>query len=153
MSWTKRQIINQAFSEIGLANYTFDLAPEQWQDVLIKLDSMLAGWGVQGIRLGYPIENILVSDLDTDSNIADWAIEAVYTNLSARIAPSFGKVISQDTRATARKSFYLLLKQVSKVPQRKIIGLPAGAGNKGVISLTDNIDTVDSELNRELDLF
>ena len=29
MAWTKRQIVTQAFEEIGLASYVFDLEPEQ----------------------------------------------------------------------------------------------------------------------------
>ena len=31
MGWTKRQFIEQAFDEIGLASYAFDLGPEQMQ--------------------------------------------------------------------------------------------------------------------------
>ena len=29
MSWTKRQIVEQALEELGLASYVFDMQPEQ----------------------------------------------------------------------------------------------------------------------------
>ena len=30
MGWTKREYVEQAFEEIGLASYVFDLTPEQF---------------------------------------------------------------------------------------------------------------------------
>jgi hypothetical protein len=55
VSWTKRDIIGQAFSEIGLASYTFDLLPEQWEGALRRLDAMIAQWENKGIRLAWPL--------------------------------------------------------------------------------------------------
>mgnify|MGYP003525752305 CR=1 FL=1 len=55
MGWTKRQFVTQAFEEIGLAAYVFDLTPEQLQSALRRLDSMMASWNAKGIRLGYQI--------------------------------------------------------------------------------------------------
>ena len=52
MGWTKREYIEQAFEEIGLASYVFDLTPEQLQSALRKLDAMLAEWNAKGLRLG-----------------------------------------------------------------------------------------------------
>jgi hypothetical protein len=44
MGWTKRQFITQAFEEIGLAAYVFDLTTEQLQSALRRMDAMVAGW-------------------------------------------------------------------------------------------------------------
>jgi hypothetical protein len=44
VAWTKREFVVQAFSEIGLASYVYDLQPEQLQTALNRLDSMLATW-------------------------------------------------------------------------------------------------------------
>ena len=92
MSWTKLQLIRQAFSQIGLADYDFDLQPEQLQNALFLLDSMMATWNAKGISLSYPTptspENSNTSD---ESNIPDRANEAVYLNLALRIAPTLGK--------------------------------------------------------------
>ena len=46
MSYTKRQIINQAMTEIGLGSYSLDAQPEDLQDALFKLNAMLAEWTV-----------------------------------------------------------------------------------------------------------
>jgi hypothetical protein len=53
--WTKRDVIGQAFSEIGLASYTFDLLPEQYEGALRRLDAMIAQWENKGIRLAWPL--------------------------------------------------------------------------------------------------
>ena len=42
--WTKREFITQAFEEIGLAAYVFDLTPEQLNSALRRLDAMVGGW-------------------------------------------------------------------------------------------------------------
>ena len=48
MGWTKRQFVAQAFEEIGLASYVFDLTPEQLQSALRRLDTMMAAWNALG---------------------------------------------------------------------------------------------------------
>lgn len=132
MSWTKQQLIEQAFSEIGLAPYVFDASAEQYQDALRLLDSMMSQWDGKGIRLRYPV-SLSPSDsvLSDASNIPDWAVEAVYTNLAIKLAPSYGKVVSPETRQTAKKSYDLLLLRMVKPNQMQLPGtMPAGAGNK-----------------------
>lgn len=132
MSWTKRQFVNQAFEEIGLASYVFDLQPEQLQSALRRMDAMMAAWNAKGIRVGYPIptspEN---SDLDDETGVPDAANEAIYTNLAIRIAPSFGKAVSQEAKVSARAAYDVLLMRAAVPPEMQLPGsLPAGAGNK-----------------------
>lgn len=132
MSWTKRQLVVQAFGEVGYASYVYDLPPEQLQDGLRRLEAMMGTWNGKGIRLGYPLaSNPTAAELDDDSNIPDSANEAVYTNLSIRIAPTIGKTISQETRQAARAAYMELLSrfampEVMQLPST----MPAGAGNK-----------------------
>lgn len=131
MSWTKREIVNQAFEEIGFANYNFDLEPEQLQSALRKLDSMMATWNIRGLRLGYPLSSSPdLSSLDTDSALPDWAIEAVYKSLSIRIAPSIGKVLSRENKADAKSAYNTLLMLNAKPSPMQITRLPRGAGSK-----------------------
>ena len=40
MGWTKRQFVTQAFEEIGLAAYVFDLQPQQLDSALRKLNAV-----------------------------------------------------------------------------------------------------------------
>lgn len=132
MAWTKRQYIEQAFAEIGLAGYVFDLSPEQLQSALRQVDTMMATWDAKGIKLGWPIAlSPGASDLDTLVSDHPWANEAIYTNLAMRIAPGFGKVVQQDTRTNAKLSYDALLLQAARPQQMQYSSaLPAGAGNK-----------------------
>lgn len=132
MSWTKRQLIEQSFDEVGLASYVFDLSPEQMQAALRRLDAMMATWNRLGIKLGYPIpsspEN---SDLDEESNIPDYAAEAVFLNLGLRNAPSIGKTVSSQTIKFAKETYNQLLLDASRPPEMQLPGtMPSGSGNK-----------------------
>ena len=132
MSWTKLDFIKQAFSELGLASYIYDLSPEQLQDVSIKFDSMLATWNAVGIRLGVPMPSSPGnSDISVDTSIPDFANDAVVLNLALRIAPSYGKIASQDTRLLAKKAYDIIFLRTVKIPQMQFPStLPLGAGNK-----------------------
>lgn len=131
MSWTKRQLVNQAFEEIGYANYNFDLEPEQLQSALRKLDAMMATWNIRGIRIGYPLSSSPdSSDLDQDTELQDSAIEAVYTNLAIRLAPALGKVLPRELKADAKAAFNTLLMLNTKPAEMQITNLPRGSGNK-----------------------
>ena len=132
MGWTKRQFVEQAFEEIGLASYTFDLSPAQLESAMRRMDTMMATWNAKGIRLGYPIpsspEN---SDLDQETNVPDSANEAIYLNLGIRLAPGYGKTVSPDTKVSARAAYEAILsKAAMPVEQQLPSTLPAGAGNK-----------------------
>lgn len=132
MAWTKRQFVTQAFEEIGLAAYVFDLTPEQLQSALLRLDAMMAGWNALGIRLGYPIpSNPDDSTLDEDSGVPDSANEAIYTNLGIKLAPSFGKTPSTETKTAAKAGYDLLLAKAAMPAEQQLLGsMPAGAGSK-----------------------
>jgi len=133
MGWTKRQFIEQAFEEIGLAAYVFDLTPEQLQSALRRLDAMMAGWNANGIRIGWPMATQPDdASLDTDPKAPDVANEAIYLNLAIRLAPGFGKTISTETKADADAAYSNLLNQTSApTPERQYPNtLPRGQGSK-----------------------
>jgi hypothetical protein len=131
MSYTKRQLVEAAMAEIGLASYAFDLMPEQRELALRRLDSMMAEWNTRGLRLGYPVpDNPADSDIDVNSNIPDAAWEAVITNLALRLAPSYGKMVNPATQVTARHALNTILSRASMPPEMKLPAMPSGAGNK-----------------------
>lgn len=131
MSYTKRQFILSAMTEIGLSSYAFDLAADQIEQALFRLDAMISEWSTQGIRLGYPIPSSPeLSNAYSETNVPGWANEAVITNLAVRLAPSFGKDVHPRTASVARTSLNSLLARVAK-PQPIILSpLPSGAGHK-----------------------
>jgi hypothetical protein len=132
VGYTKRQFVEGAFEEIGMANYVFDLQSEQLQSALRRLDAMMMEWNAQGIRLGYPIASSPQdSDLDTETNAPDSAWEAVITNLAVRIAPGYGKTVSPDTKMVAENAFNTLMQRATFPLEKQLPEtMPIGQGNK-----------------------
>jgi len=134
VSWTKREFVEAAYEELGYASYAFSLQPEQMHGALIRLDSMMARWYGQGIRLAYPLPaRPRRSELDSYTNVPDWANEAVYLNLAIRLASSIGKQVSQEMRMAAKDAYdVVLIKATENIPKVRMPGgLPMGAGNRG----------------------
>ena len=140
MSWTKRELIIQAFEELGLSGYDFDSRPEELNTALKRLDSLLAMWNAKGVRLGYTIPSSAEgSNLEDDSNLPDSANEAVITNLAIRIAPTIGKAASRDTKKKAKEAYSALLNLHTQPSEMSFpTTLPLGAGNKPWRTERDN---------------
>lgn len=132
MSWTKRELINEAYDAAGLSSYVFNLQSEDYQSALRKLDAMMASWHVKGIDLAYPtVSSPSDSDLDTPTNIPDFAVESIYSNLAMRIAPSFGKAIPAALRNNAVTSYNNLMIVFGHPRERPLPStLPRGSGNR-----------------------
>jgi len=132
MGWTKRQFVTAAFEELGMADYVFDLSPEDLQGAVRRLDSLIAEWSGLGIQLGYPLavdpDN---ADLDSGTQVPISSNTAVFLNLAIRIGPSYGKPISADTRLAAKKAYDILYARASRPSIMQLPGnTPLGAGNK-----------------------
>jgi len=132
MSYTKRQFVEAALEEIGLADYVFDLSPEQLQSAVRRMDAMMAAWNAAGIRLGYPLtSNPDNTDLDTVTAVPDSANEAIILNLALRLSPSYGKAIALPTSAAARMAYNTLLSRAAMPAEMQFPQtLPVGAGQK-----------------------
>lgn len=132
MGWTKRELVAEALGEVGLANFEFDTTPDEQQMVLRRLDTMMATWEARGVRVGYRFPaSPGASELDDDAGLPDSATETVYLNLAIRIAPSFGKTVSAETKKNARDGWDLLLVVVAQpIEQQLPSTLPRGAGRK-----------------------
>lgn len=131
--WTKREFITQAFEEIGLAAYVFDLTVEQLNSALRRLDAMVGGWAANGVRINYPLPSSpSEADLDQACNVPDFAIEAIYTNLAVRLAPSLGKTVAPETKQVADMAYSNMANQVA-IPtmERQLpMTMPRGQGTK-----------------------
>jgi hypothetical protein len=131
MSYTKRELVKAALTEIGLSSYAFDLSTDQLEQAVARLDSMMAEWNGRGLRLGYPIPSSPGStDIDADSGIPDSAWEGVITNLGLRLGPSYGKAVSAETKITARHALNTLMARAAMPAEMQLGPLPAGAGAK-----------------------
>lgn len=133
MGWTKREFIDQAFEEIGLSAHVYDITPEQRWSALRRLDSMMASWNANGIRIGWALPSKPdMSDIDNQTNAPDVANEAIYCNLAVRLASAFGKTASPELKQLADASYSNLLNQtIEPPPERQMPNtMPRGAGNK-----------------------
>ncbi len=133
MSFTKGELVHSALDELGIADYDFDVIPEQLQSGIRKLDAMIMNWNGRGIILSYPISGTPnTPDPDSDSNIPDVAWEAVVTNLAIRIAPSYGKTVSPDTKITAKNAMNTLIAKYAQTPEMQLPSMPKGAAYKNI---------------------
>jgi len=130
MSYTKRQLIEDAYAELALAGYVFDLTPEDLNMALRRMDSMIATWSARGVYISYPLySNPDDSDISEDSNIPLKAVDAVICNLAMIIASSFGKQVPPDVRIRGKRGLDMLM--VSMPPEvQKPEYLPKGEGTK-----------------------
>lgn len=132
MSWTKQQLVDQAFNEVGKNVEVFNIDPDAMATALRQLDTMMATLSGRGLPLGYPLPSSPGdSSLDDDSGLPDWAIEPVYMNLAIRIAPSIGKNVAPETKVSAKMGMNLILSRAAFPSQQQFPNtLPRGAGNK-----------------------
>lgn len=134
MGWNKRQLIADAFGELALAGYDFDISPDEEQAAARRLDMMMATWSTQGLQLGYQLSTSPDSiDLDADSGLPLHAVEAVVMQLAVRIAASKGKALAPSTSRNAKGAYDALMSRAAsdQVQQQQLpSGTPRGAGSK-----------------------
>ena len=153
--YTKRQVIEQAFEEIGLASYIFDLTAEQLQSALRRLDLMVASWQAMNIQIGYPLPSTPgTSNIDEEIQTSTTNNEALVLNLAVRLAPSYGKSVSTDTKITAKNLYnQLLIQAATPYEQQFVKTLPLGAGYKRtdqVFVNTPNLNPLVVEANDQM---
>lgn len=135
MSWTKRQLIEEGYSELGLRPGVFSITAEMMETGLNRLDSMMAFLNsAKGIRVGYPLPGTPEdSDPDQDSNLPDVAFQPVVAALAVRIAPTIGKTPSDQTKIAAHTGIIMLTSWCASqnIPSMQPTKTtPRGAGNK-----------------------
>lgn len=130
MSYTKGELADAALEEIGIAEYNFDISPEQRQSVIRRLDMMMAEWDARDIHLSFPISKSTTPDPGEEANIPDWAGKAVVTNLAIEIAPSYGKVVPMETKVSAKHAYITLCGIFADPREMQLPSMPKGAGYK-----------------------
>lgn len=153
MGWLKRDFCKEAYGAIGLAE-EFDVDPGLQQRGVRTLDSMMADWNGDGIRLSYPIPATADGGaLDEETGVPDRANLTVWTNLALLLASSLGREVSSTLQRTAAKGYSKLLARGRGSPPRVQMsrGFPAGAGHRRRIALEPPEATLDVGDDGELD--
>lgn len=134
MGWTKGEIVSEAFAELALAGYEFDLSPDEIDTGRRRLDLMMATWAGQGLQMGYAL-SATPDDGSTadDSGLPLFAVEAVTLNLAIRLSAGKGKAPAQATKAAAKAAYDALVSRLASEQVQEVqypSGTPAGAGRK-----------------------
>lgn len=127
MSKTKGDLVREALTEIGIAEYEFDISPEEIGQGVSRLNSMMSLWDLRGVKLGFNF----TGGPGEASGIPTTAEEAVVTNLSLRLAPTYGRQVPPEVKKAASVSMRSLY-NVAARPIEMQFGhnLPVGAGYK-----------------------
>lgn len=128
MSATKQALIERAYTELGLPPWTYTLAPEQAIYACERMDAMVAEWGgIRGVRIAYNFGD----NPAADSGVAKSHEQAVSLQLAIALAPSMGKVLSEQTLALAEASWgQMLIAAAQPVQTQMPPNMPRGAGAK-----------------------
>jgi hypothetical protein len=129
---TKRQILNLTFQTMGLADYEFNVTPEEWSSALFATDAQMAMWRTNNLDLNYNAPTVIGgSDLDDPSGIPDDAVLPAASALAFVVAPAIGKTLSVEAKVTAGLAMNALRARYSVTPERVLQGgTPRGAGQK-----------------------
>ena len=140
---TKRSLIEAAVAELIGPQFALSLSPERLQDALGRVNRMAAQWDGIGIRVGFN----LGGGIDAESGIPDTAEECFVLNGALRIAPTFGKSPSAETKKNAAAAFNALYVSLGRTPLApRSAALPMGAGNRvGVLERQYFPDTTEVE--------
>ena len=124
---TKRQILNLMFQVMGLADYEFNVSPEEYASGLFLMEAQMATWRTNNLDLNYNFPpTIWAGDLDDPSGIPDDAVLPVASALAFPVAAAIGKSLSAEAKVTSGLAMNALRARYSITPER--IGLPGDAG-------------------------
>ena len=125
----KRDIIELAFDDCGLAGYEFDRTPEEQSMALRKLNALMLEWPWN--KLGYAQPAYGAGQVEGASGLPDAAINAVAQYLALRIAPGIGNTLSAESRASMAHSRAVLFGEIATIPDMSLPGNTArGQGNR-----------------------
>lgn len=134
MAWSKRDIVMEAYSELALHGYVFDIDPEELAFAQRRLDTFMATQTARGVHVGYAMQaDPTADDLDADSGLPLWAVEPVYLKLAQRIAAGKGKALPPSSTKATNDAWSALLLKVARdqtQEQQLAAGTPRGAGAK-----------------------
>lgn len=134
MGWSKQELVEAAFEEVGLPPYAFDIQPEQLQSTRRRMDAMVAEWADRGLQIGYNAPGALADD----SGVPLSGNQCIYLNLALRIAPSLGKVVAVETKLAAAAALEtMIIAAAQPVERQQPSDMPRGEGQKPWRTLYD----------------
>ena len=124
---TMREVVEDAFEEIGVKSAEVNLTSDELQSGIRRCNDLLVSWNEIGYIKGYqPVLNG-----DDTLIVAPSAIRAIKSALAIELAPSYQKALTQGLVNKAQDSLSLLLNSSVFIgPVAFPDTLPMGSGNR-----------------------
>lgn len=129
---TKRQLVEQAFTECALNGWELDITADEKDVALTRLDMLMNNLLGRGINVSYAFPaRFGGGDLNDALGCPDTVIDALAILLAKRLCPSMGKTISAESRVALRDAEKALVSAGQTVPTMSYApGTPQGSGNR-----------------------
>lgn len=101
-------ILKAAYRKIGVNDAEVDLTTFEINDGIDELNDMLLEWSARGIKLSFDPVQVQTDD----TNLPDWALSAVKSNLGVRLISEFGSPVQSTLIEQARFGLKSILKKL-----------------------------------------
>lgn len=105
---TAISIIKSAYKKIGVNDAEVPLQPFEISDGIDELNDMMFEWAARGLKLSYDP----VQDQNDETNLPDWSLSGVKSNLGVRLISEFGSPIQPTLIEQARFGLLSIRKRV-----------------------------------------
>jgi len=130
----KRRCIELAYGLLGISAATgVQIDPGMYADALVMLNSMMAKYSGQSVRVGYNLAPESSDDQNQEMGTPDTLDEPFYYQLAVRLAPTIGKQLNPAQLAIAQAGEVALQAWSGSrnIPQMQFSRqTPVGGGNK-----------------------
>ncbi len=130
---TKRQLIEQMFSECALNAWELDITADEKGTALKRLDALMYELKGRGLDLAYNFPVTLGGgDLDDVLGCPDKAFFGLAILGATRIAPTMGKAMSMESKRALNDAMKAVrAAPIGYIPRASLApGTPVGSGNK-----------------------
>ena len=129
---TKGEIVENAFTEIGMASYVYQLQAEDIAFGLQLLEYVILFLDSEGIELNWPLaDDPFKVDPQEQVNLPPYSISGVTAQLAIDLCSGYGKSPNPATVMRAARGFNSMI-SVGAMPGRIALNhaVPLGSGNK-----------------------
>lgn len=130
---TKRQLVEQMFTETALNGWELDITAEEKDTALTRLDMLMSELAGRGLDLGYNFPTALgAGNLNDDLGCPDAAFFGLAILGAQRLCPTMGKKLSQESREALNAAMKAVRASASNlIPIMSLAkGTPLGSGGK-----------------------
>lgn len=130
---TKRQLIEQAFSEVAINGWEYDIDPSEKDTALTRLDMLMRSLLSKGLDLSYNFPaRIGGGDLDDMLGCPDGAFDGLAVLLALRLCPTMGKKLSAESRMALGDAMKAVRASAASLVPSMLLApaTPIGSGNK-----------------------